>query len=56
MQCLVGIRDEGDEDREDDVDEQSYEDVEVDFGEDPGSLGRLRHHGVRVEHVVTVDQ
>ena len=40
MQCLIGVRDEGDEDREDHIDEQRDEDVEIDLGEYPG---RFRH-------------
>ena len=41
VQCLIGVRDEGDEDREDHIDEQRDEDVEIDLGEYPGSSGHL---------------
>lgn len=56
MQCLVSIRYEGDEHREDNVDEEANEDVQVDLAEDIGRGGGLRHPLVCGKHVIAVDQ
>ena len=55
--CLIiGVRDEGDKDREDHKDEQRDEGVEVDLGKHPGRNRRTRHLQVCGKHVVSIEQ
>ena len=56
VECLIGVWDERDEDREDHIDEQRNEDIEVDLGENPGSIRWIRHHDIGVVHVITIDK
>ena len=56
MQCLISIRDERDEDRENHINEESNEDVKVDLGEDISSSGFLGHLAVSGKHVVSIDE
>lgn len=52
----VGVRDDGDEEAEDHVDEERYEAVEVDPAKDPNQAALLLHVLEGGEHVVSVDQ
>ena len=56
MQGLVGVGDQGDEHGQHHIDEQSDEDIEVDFGEDVGSSGCCGHSLVSSKHVVPIDK
>ncbi len=53
---LVGIHDEGNEEREDDVDEEADEGVEVDPTEPPEHHRLVRHPRKCRKHVVSVDE
>ena len=55
-QRLIGVGDEGDEDRKNNVDEEANEDVQVDLAEDKSWGGDLRHSLVSGIHVITIDQ
>ena len=56
LNCIIGVHDDGQEERQDDVDEEGDEGVEVDPGEPPddGVLGGSRGEGG--VHVIPVDE
>ncbi len=56
MKSLIGVRDEGDEDRQNHVDEEADKDVQVDLPEDIGWGGHFRHAFISCVHVISVDQ
>ena len=56
MQCPIGVLNERDEDREYHINEQSYEDIEVDLGEDEDKCRRIGCQTVRCKHVITIDE
>lgn len=53
---LVRSGDEGDEQRQDHVDEERDEGVQVDLAEEPHQRAAHLHLGERHKHVVTVDE
>ena len=56
MDPLVGIRDEGDEDVQDDIDEECNEDVQIDLGEHPSHSGAGTHRLERCKHVISIEE
>ena len=50
---VVSVHDYCDEEREDDIDEEADEEVEVDFGEDPDHLAVTGDRTKGGEHVVS---
>ena len=56
MQGFIGIGDQGDEHAEDHIDEECYEDVEIDLGENKRRHRDMRHFLVSRIHVVTIDK